>query len=332
MPAVSVILPTYNRARFLDEAFASIVAQTWQDWELIVVDDGSNDETRAVVERWRPRFSKPFTYVWRENGGAYAARNTGLDHATGDFVAFFDSDDLWLPHHLERCASALAANPELDWIFAACRSIDASGNLVQPTTFEMNGRSRLFLSLRTKNVAGLKIINDPKITEYHLAEGLFAGLQNSVIRRRVFDGHRFWEDYRVVEDSLFLARALARRIRLAYFTDIHVIYRIHDANSSGSVAGGSREGLLRIYREHVRGLARLENETAFSAAERAALRRSLALHYFWHIGYVCCWEAGDSVGALEAYRAGLRLTPFDVLKWKTYLSALGRTFLKRQRP
>jgi glycosyltransferase involved in cell wall biosynthesis len=204
MPAVSVILPTYNRARFLDEAFAAIVAQTWQDWELIVVDDGSNDETRAVVERWRPRFSNPFTYVWRENGGAYAARNTGLDHATGEFMAFFDSDDLWLPHHLERCVNAFVANPELDWIFAACRSIDASGSLVQPTTFEINGRSRLFLSLRAENVAGLRIINDPRITEFHLAEGLFAGLQNSVIRRRVFDGHRFWEDYKVVEDFDYL--------------------------------------------------------------------------------------------------------------------------------
>lgn len=329
MARVSVILPTYNRAQFLDEAFASIAGQTYQDWELIVVDDGSTDETRATVTRWLPKFSQPVKYVWRENGGAYAARNTGLDNATGDFLAFFDSDDLWLPHHLERCVDAFAARPELDWVFAACRSVDAAGNLVDPTTFEVNGRPRQFLSLHTEAVGDLKVIRDSRVTRYHLESGLYSGLQNSVIHRRVFDGQRFWEDYRVVEDALFLARALARKIRIAYFTDIHVIYRIHDSNSSGSAAGASTESLLRIYREHVRGLERLGDAAPFDAAERAELRRSLSRHYFWHIGYACCWRSGDVEGALEAYRTGLRLNPYDAAKWKTYLLAVARSLARR---
>src|SRR5687767_15993498 len=101
-PAISVILPTYNRERFLAQAFESIQAQICTDWELIVVDDGSTDGTREAVERLMPGIEQPVRYVYQENRGAYGARNTGVEHATGEFVAFFDSDDLWLPRSEER--------------------------------------------------------------------------------------------------------------------------------------------------------------------------------------------------------------------------------------
>jgi glycosyltransferase involved in cell wall biosynthesis len=159
-PTVSIILPTYNRARFLDDAFESIAGQTLADWELIVVDDGSTDQTRDVVDRWRRRFERRLKYVWRENGGAYAARNTGLDHAGSALIAFFDSDDLWLPYHLERSVNALHAHPEIDWVFSACRLIDPSGTVVQETAFEANGRPRLFRSLATSHDGDLRIITD----------------------------------------------------------------------------------------------------------------------------------------------------------------------------
>jgi len=93
---VSVILPTYNRAVFLPDAFASVVAQSYLNLELIVVDDGSTDDSPAVLDRLASAYGRPLKIVRQPNAGAYAARNTGLDHATGDMVAFFDSDDLWL--------------------------------------------------------------------------------------------------------------------------------------------------------------------------------------------------------------------------------------------
>ena len=104
---VSVILPTYNRAQFLPAAFASIANQTFTDWELVIVDDGSTDNTPDVVRAFET--SKPVRCVRQDNRGAYAARNRGLDEASGTYVAFFDSDDLWLPHHLQRCVQALGA-------------------------------------------------------------------------------------------------------------------------------------------------------------------------------------------------------------------------------
>jgi glycosyltransferase involved in cell wall biosynthesis len=98
MPTISVIIPTYNRPTVLLEAINSVLGQTYQDFEVIIVDDGSRDETRSVVEGIRdPRLR----YIYQSNAGLSAARNTGLAHARGNLIAFLDDDDIYLPNKLE---------------------------------------------------------------------------------------------------------------------------------------------------------------------------------------------------------------------------------------
>jgi glycosyltransferase involved in cell wall biosynthesis len=326
---VSVILPTFNRARFLPEAFTSIQAQSWPAWELIVVDDGSTDDTRVLVEQWRPRLERPVHYIYQQNGGAYAARNTGLDHASGSYVAFFDSDDLWLPHHLERCVSALDRHPDVQWVFAACRSVDqVTGRVIAPSTFYVGDKPRAFLALPARADGELRILDGPAVLQCQLTSGLYAGLQNSVIRRGVFEGERFWEDYRVVEDVLFLARALSRSLTIGYIDDVHVVYRVHDDNSSASATGVGSVRLLPIFEEEVRGFERVRAEVQMPPEARAVLERQLGAKYFWRLGYAGFWQAGKRAQALRAFRMGLRLRPFDWRMWKTYalcyVRALGR--------
>lgn len=94
----SVIIPTYNRAHHLTTAFKSVQSQTLTDWELIVVDDGSTDDTKEVVASFNdPRI----IYVYQENAERSAARNNGIQHANGEWICFLDSDDYFLPNHLE---------------------------------------------------------------------------------------------------------------------------------------------------------------------------------------------------------------------------------------
>lgn len=107
-PRVSVIVPTYQRRELVQEALASVASQTFRDVEVIVVDDGSTDGTREALARW----SEDIRYSWQPNRGAAAARNTGLELARGEIVAFLDSDDLWLRHHLDTALAALACFPE----------------------------------------------------------------------------------------------------------------------------------------------------------------------------------------------------------------------------
>ncbi len=320
-PLVSIILPTYNRARFLPEAFAAIEGQSLTDWELIVVDDGSTDNTPHIVRAHAAVSSRPLRHAQQQNGGAYAARNTGLAHATGEYIAFYDSDDLWLPHHLERLAGALDRHADVAWAYAACRSVDqASGRELAANTFRHDGCPRPFLALRsTPDPEGFRVIDDPGTTACQIEHGLYAGLQNSLIRRSVFEGERFWPGYRVVEDVLFLTRRLAEGMRIGYYDDVHVVYRVHDDNSSAAVSGAGPT-LLPVYEEQVKGFEALQRSVNLKPPEARALRRRLAHVAFWHLGYTGYWQRGDGAGASRAFRVALRAWPWNLPMWKTWLA------------
>lgn len=108
MPKISVIIPTYNRAWALGRAVDSVLAQDYPDFELIVVDDGSDDETRALLEAYGSRL----TWIAQSNLGVSAARNRGAAQAAGDLLAFLDSDDYWYPQKLGVQSAFLDARPE----------------------------------------------------------------------------------------------------------------------------------------------------------------------------------------------------------------------------
>lgn len=110
-PTISVVIPAFNSARFLPAALESILNQTLPPTEVIVVDDGSTDNTADAVEPFRDRV----TYIQRESFGPAATRNFGIGLTTGEFIAFLDADDLWHPEKLARQMAAFEANPALDY-------------------------------------------------------------------------------------------------------------------------------------------------------------------------------------------------------------------------
>lgn len=107
MPRVSVIIPAYDAAHFLGDAIESVLAQTYRDFEIIVVDDGSTDETAAITGR----YGSTVRCIHQENAGVSAARNRGLALSRGQYIAFLDADDSWLPSKLEKQMAALEASP-----------------------------------------------------------------------------------------------------------------------------------------------------------------------------------------------------------------------------
>lgn len=122
-PLVSVIIPTYNRAHFLGQAIQSALDQTYPQVEVIVIDDGSTDDTAAVVAGFGDRVR----YVHQENSGVSAARNHGLRLARGATIAFLDSDDLLMPHKLETQIAYLEANPAVGMVYASHEFIHEDG-------------------------------------------------------------------------------------------------------------------------------------------------------------------------------------------------------------
>ena len=120
MPRVSVIIPTYNSARFVVQAVESVLAQTYSDFEVIVVDDGSTDNTPVALAGYRQKIR----YLHQENRGPSAARNAGYRASQGDYVLFLDSDDLIPPDTLERQVSFLNDHPEFGLVYSASQQIN----------------------------------------------------------------------------------------------------------------------------------------------------------------------------------------------------------------
>jgi glycosyltransferase involved in cell wall biosynthesis len=128
LPIVSVIMPTYNRLEFLRPALDSLEAQTFTRWELIVADDGSRPPTRTYLEQ---RAAPPRIRLIRmpHCGRPSVVRNAALRAARAEYVAFLDSDDLWLPHKLERQIASLRRHPQRRWSYTAFAVVDADGSV-----------------------------------------------------------------------------------------------------------------------------------------------------------------------------------------------------------
>jgi len=150
MPRVSIVIPTCNRKDYVQETIDSVLAQTYTDYEVIVIDDGSNDGTGTVLGA---RYGHRINYVWQENQGESAARNHGIEISRGEYIALLDSDDLWLPEKLTKQVAQLDANPNTVLGFTLSCPIDADGHLLDsPSTNAIIKDSDLtFESLCLKN-------------------------------------------------------------------------------------------------------------------------------------------------------------------------------------
>lgn len=127
-PRVSIIVPTYNRAAYLPRALDSVEAQTFKDWELLLVDDGSTDATAQVIEPYAKRWGDRFVYLKQEkNRGASGARNIGIDHSRGRYIAFLDSDDEFRPRKLERQLSLFKRCPTLGFVYSDYSYVEVDG-------------------------------------------------------------------------------------------------------------------------------------------------------------------------------------------------------------
>lgn len=126
MPRVSVVIPTYNCARFLGQTIDSALRQAYRDFEIIVVDDGSTDDTQQVVAG----YGKTIRYVYQSNQGASAARNVALSIASGEFIAYLDADDLWIADKLSRQVEYLDAHPACGFLHTEVSVIDEQNKVL----------------------------------------------------------------------------------------------------------------------------------------------------------------------------------------------------------
>lgn len=248
-PAVSVIMPTFNRPAYVREAIASVHTQSFDDWELLIADDGSSAE---VQEYLRTLHDPPRVRVLtlEHTGNPPAVRNRALREARGEYVAFLDSDDVWLPEKLQRQLAALRARPDRAWSYTGFTLVDSSG----------------------APLAGARARTCPAI-EGAFLEPLLRGepliMQSSVMVRRellqrlggydeelrVCGDYELWirlarhSEVGLIETPLLLVRRNAER----YFDDLTALTELDQmlARVERAARGGQLEALLRARRARV---------------------------------------------------------------------------------
>ena len=206
-PLISCIVPVFNGARYLAEALESILNQTYRPLEIIVIDDGSTDQTPAVMRRYSDRIRS----LHQDNAGPAKARNRGGAESGGDCIAFLDADDLWHPEKLERQAARFRARPELD----VC--VTHVQNFWIP-------------ELEKEKV---------RLQNHRFAQPLPGyATQALLARRSVFDRVGCFDDsLRAVDDTDWFLRAFEVGVILEMLSDVLVRRRLHDKNlSRGALA------------------------------------------------------------------------------------------------
>ena len=227
---VSVIIPTFNRSRYLRQAIASVLAQTYPHFEIIVVDDGSTDETRTVAESSR---DPKIRYTWQDNAGRSAARNRGLELARGEYIAFLDDDDFYLPDKLSQQTAYLEAHPAVDLVGAGTQMVDEQERVLRVWR---NWEDQPELSLP----ACLYACPLPTCTV--------------LFRRRALDLLDRWFDPELdrAEDTDFFTRLLLAGCRMAWLPEIVSAYRLHPGNSQNDGARYSRSYLRLLDKLYAR--------------------------------------------------------------------------------
>jgi len=217
-PLVSVVMPTYNRGKTLPRAIGSVLKQTYNNWELIIVDDKNTDNTKEVIDRYGKK-DKRIKYVLNErNKGISGARNSGLDVAKGDYVAFLDDDDEWFKNHLKESIKILE-NEDI----SVCQSIwcdRINGKIIQ---YRKDWIKRLVKDLNPK-VKGKFYFFGPDYCEYAIMVPFYCNhICTLVINKKILEEKRFNENLYALEDIEFVFRLIAEN-GFCLINNNHLIY------------------------------------------------------------------------------------------------------------
>ncbi|HEV8356815.1 MAG TPA: glycosyltransferase [Gemmatimonadales bacterium] len=217
-PTVSVILPVFNRERYLADSIESVLNQTFTDWELVVVDDGSSDSTPGIIERYRLSFPGKIKPISQPNLGVAAARNRGITASTGELIAFIDSDDLWHAGKLERQVEALRAAADVAFLYTGYEMIDSAGRSLGTVRPDPRFQGDIYEKLWTE-------------------DNRILGPTIMVTREKLYRVGLFDERLPAGE-NLDLRIKLARVGPVAFVSDPLYSYRLHPESLSADWRGG----------------------------------------------------------------------------------------------
>jgi len=253
---VSVMMPAYNAEAFIGQAIESVIAQSNPLWELVIVDDGSNDRSAEIASGYGdPRIR----VIRQKNGGEAAARNTALKHMRGEFLAFLDADDLYLPNHLETTVAYLSSHPQVDGVYTDGYYVDQTGRQLQ--TLASRRRGPFEGNLFEEVVYGSDVFGPPACV---------------VLRTNLIVAHSLLFDEKIIigPDWDFFTK-YAEVGKFGYVDEITCLYRLHTTNIS--VRTGLKKRALELAKCRINAI-RMKKFRNLSIRVRVAVFYDLLIH------------------------------------------------------
>lgn len=218
---VSVIIPNYNYANYLREAIDSVLAQTYQNIEIIVVDDGSKDDSKKILES----YGEKITAIFQANQGVSAARNNGILASKGEFVAFLDADDVWFKRKIELQIEKFSTNKTLGLVHVGVEDIDAQGKVIGTHLNGLAGEVSHELLRFNKAV-------------------ILGGGSGIMIPRKILDEIGNFDLRLSTSADWDVFYQVSSRYQVGFIDEVLLKYRVHGANMHGNVERMEREMML----------------------------------------------------------------------------------------
>lgn len=220
-PLVSAIIPNYNYAQYVAEAVESALDQTYESLEVIVVDDGSKDGSLEVLEKFGDRIK----VITKQNAGVSAARNTGVAASSGEYVAFLDADDAWLPEKIEKQLELFTTVTSVGMVHTGVVEVDESGARLRDDTNGMEG-----------SVSGELLLFERPV--------ILGGGSGIVVSRKAFEEAGGFDTRLSTSADWDFFYRIASRFSVGFVPDALLRYRIHGTNMHGNIAAMEHDMLL----------------------------------------------------------------------------------------
>lgn len=276
-PLVSAVIPNYNYAQYVGEAVASALDQTYENLEVIVVDDGSRDDSLKVLEVFGDRIK----VIAQQNAGVSVARNAGVAASSGKYVAFLDSDDAWLPRKIERQVACFESDPQLGLVHVGVVDVDCDG------------------VGREEHISGLNGSVPDKLLLFN-SDGILGGGSGLMLPRRVFDEVGGFDERLTTSADWDICYQVASRYPVGFINEVLLRYRYHDSNMHGNIERMEADTMIawakafdtdddRIRKLKRRSYGNLHKVLAGSylhAGERSGFLRNLAKSLWYRPSYI----------------------------------------------
>jgi len=284
-PLVSVIIPNYNYASYVGEAIDSVLEQDYPNVEIIIVDDGSSDDSRAVIDC----YGKKVQGIFQQNQGVSATRNNGVAASKGEFVAFLDADDVWMPAKLSRQMERFA-DANIGMVHVGVAEIDGSGAIVGESLLGREGKvAHDLLMLRPVILGGGRVVMN---------------------NRRIFDEVGGFDTRLSTSADWELYYRIATRCQVAFVPEALVRYRVHGTNMHNNIEAMEHDVRIGFEKAFADGTSNVE---AIRSEAVGNFHTMLAGSYFHQAKYVkfinhafaSIWHKPSNVGHFFARKAKL---------------------------